>query len=274
SPATANASGDTRICGIVLAFSPWYNVTIGPLTIRQEPGLFIPGQSLVAPGVNICLTAKFNAFGNLTTGSSFAEAPGTLQIRIPTYTHGTENGEDTVFGLDTPLVLNVQQPIPAGVSVTPFNESIATLFSGVGGNTLQVYSSTAPNSVTRALSCNDSVWDIVFAIGTSGATEGDMVTLSLQRADGSGQIVLAMFTVQGGNLVVSQLASDVDLRSIMGRHFALGSLVPLQTTPSGELRTDSLLLVLNMGSARLMECLQFVEEIKRASGAGKTSLIV
>jgi hypothetical protein len=122
---TPNAGLKTTVCGIVSEWKPNQSIGIGGSRLRLQPWEVMNGQQLIAPGVNICLSPVYNGLGRVTGSSTVTFAPGTLPILVPALVHGTKygpdytDGEEGVFRLPHPFVLNVQTPIPAGVSVSP-----------------------------------------------------------------------------------------------------------------------------------------------------------
>jgi hypothetical protein len=273
SAVTANA-GATKICGIVNAFEPFLSLEIGGAKLRLVPGTWLQGQSLVAPGVNLCLTPVYDGQGNLISGSAVTEAPNTAQVRIPALVHGrllSDNSED-IFRLPQPFVLNVPQPVPATASVSPVTGYFYTPYPGFKQQGIYQFSYSTPNSAVRAYSCGESLWDLFFQIKANQDTVDDMVTLSLQKPDGSGSFVVAMFTTQSNGVVLTQLASDVKLFAFAQGEVKVGTLVPFHGD-TVERQTQTLTLVFSPNSARLMECLQYCVEIKRGAWAGTTSVI-
>lgn len=273
---TANA-GATQICGIVNAFNPYMSIEIGGAKLRLVVGTFIQGQTIIAPGVNICLTPVYDGSGLLTFGTSAVEAPNTLPIRVPALVHGFSGPNEVadVFQLPAPFVLNVQTPIPATATVTPLSGLFYTPYSAFKQKGIYEFSYSTPNSAVRATTCADSLWDLFFQIRSRDDVVDDMVTLSLQKPDGSGSFVVAMFIVaaEARGVILTQVAPDVQLYAF-GHAGALkvGDLIPFFGDATGR-TTPTITAIFSMNSARLKECLQYVVELKRSAWPGTISIV-
>ncbi|MEP7339276.1 MAG: SdrD B-like domain-containing protein, partial [Acidobacteriota bacterium] len=105
--------------------------------------------------------------------------------------------------------------------------------------------------------------------------EGDMVTVKLLNSDKSVAQQIAMFTIQGGGALLTQLNPDVKLNASLMSTKGLGYFAPfmLYAGASG-LRTVPLALVFDPSSKALNGCFQLAVEIKRASGAGTTTVVI
>lgn len=269
-----NAGQPTKICGVVASFKPYEFLQIGGAKLQLVVGTAIQNQNLIAPGVNICLTPVYDGSGNLIAGTSASEAPNTVQVRIPALVHGTllSNGTEDIFRLPNPFVLNVPQPVPATATVTLQNGYFYTPYPGFKPQGIYAFSYSTPNSTARAVSCGESLWDLFFQIRANFDTVDDMVTLYLQKPDGSGQIVVAMFVVQSEGVKLTQLASDVRLYALGQGELKVGSVVPFFGN-TAERTTQTITAIFSPNSPRLKECLQYVAEIKRDAWFGITSII-
>lgn len=274
---TANA-GPTQICGIVNAFDPYISIQIGGAKLKLVIGTWIQGQTIIAPGINVCLTPVYEGSGLLTFGTAVVEAPNTLPIRVPALVHGRLNRDDSVediFQLPTPFVLNVQTPIPATATVTPVGGYFYTPYSAFKQKGIYEFAYSTPNSAVRATTCADSLWDLFFQIRSQDDVVDDMVTLSLQKPDGSGSFVVAMFQVaaEAKGVILTQLAPDVQLFSYNhpGPH-KVGDLIPFLGHGTGR-TTPTITAIFSMNSPRLKECLQYVVELKRSAWQGTISIV-
>jgi|GEM_PF-4599607 len=159
---------------------------------------------------------------------------------------------------------------------TPANSGVQTVTApgntvgGINGVTSGGLSVSTPNSMTQAVSCQDSFWDINFVIRKSGATVGDKVTLFLQNADGTNRVNLVLFTVQSGGAQVTQLNPTIFLflndRNATSGQVNQGDVIPFVNNQTG-------LLTIALNQA-LMSCRQLGFEIMRAGGTGTTSVIM
>lgn len=275
-------SGPVSLCGFITAHTPGYwgggSITIGGQTFPIAPGTQLQGQVMV--GAYACLTPVI-ANGQLVNGSTITiSAPqqagftAAALVEGTTGIYGPPNGVD-LFLLPAPVVFNVKSPAPAGTSIFPVNSSTFGTIHLLEGTKAQGMTLSTPNSSVRAESCTDSFWDVVFHIASMGATDGDMVTFSLQNPNGSGSQVIAMLTLKNGGAELTQLHKDITLLwSSQPR--PLGSFFPFYI-PGGAAgnRSPELALVFSQSpTTSLNGCSQLVTEIKRASGEGKTSVVV
>ena len=273
----------SSICGFVTAFSRSLggvrgSITIGGTTFRILEGLQLPGQEQAMPGAYVCLTPVLSngllVFGTTINGTH----QSSLQFTSPSIVNGT-TGDGPTQGVDQfllpqPTVFTINSPAPDGTTVFTANAANFGAFPALQGTRVQGMMLSTPNSTVQALTCTDSFWDVFFQIATTGATEGDMVTFSLQNVDGSKSQIVAMFTLENGAAKLTQLHKDVSL--YWGpQSRPVGYSIPL-FIPAGSsgLKTPELVLALSPSSASLNGCFQLVAEIKRASGDGKTSLAV
>lgn len=196
--------------------------------------------------------------------------PACPTFSVPLVTHGIEVSGDH-FLLSDQLGFTVVSPADAGVQSFPVGGAD---IGGINNTIARGLSIFTPNKTVTALSCLENLWDINFAIRTSGATDGDRINVFVQNPDGSNKIVVATFTVQNGGLFVSNLDSRV--RLFLGDRFAVngqqgnGSFIPLNNNGSG---FQSGLLTIPF-SAALMNCSLAGFEITRASGMGTTAVVI
>ncbi|MFN0086787.1 MAG: SdrD B-like domain-containing protein [Blastocatellia bacterium] len=275
-------SGPVSLCGYITAYTAGYwgpgSITIGGQTFPIAPGARLQGQAVV--GAYACLTPVIQ-YGQLVDGStitsSLPQQPGFNVAAIvegTTGIYGPPHGVDN-FLLPAPIVFNVKSPAPAGTSIFPVNPAtFGTLYLTEGTKASGMMLST-PNATARAESCADSFWDGVFHLASMGATDGDMVTFSLQNPNGTGSRVLAMFTLRNGGAELTQLHKDITLLwSSQARQ--VGAFFPFYI-PAGSAgnRSGELAMVFSQSpTTQLNGCFQLVSEIKRASGAGKTSVVM
>jgi hypothetical protein len=267
------------VCGLVTDFSKAVggtagSVTIGGAKIRIAPGLYLAGQDLVAPGSNSCLIPS--ATGELAgAGSYFIPSPSPKQVRIPTTLRGRTfgaNPQDDFFNLADPTILTFDSDqvfvFPAGPQT--FGRTLGSEYPKVEG-----FSYSVPNSTLRAISCTESLWDIVMELASNGVTEGDMVTLNLLNTNKEVAQQLAMFTVQNGGALVSKLHPDVKLlanaQETKGAGYVAQFLIPAGNSGT---RTYPLALVLSTSSPAFMGCFQIAVEVKRGSQLGTTTVVI
>ncbi len=276
-------SGSNFVCGFVTNFSPSLggvrgSITIGGVTFQIAAGLRLTGQELVAPGAFVCLFPVTSG-GLLTHGTLITQPPsGPLQFSAAAIVNGRlfgTDGETDQFLLPSPAIFTVAPPTPPGTTVFPVNTSTFGPFYPLEGTRIQGLMLSTPNSTVRALTCVDSFWDVSFAIGAAGVTEGDMVTFYLQNLDGTNSQTLAMFTIKAGTAEPTQIHPNVVYfhnGSLVSRRFA----APIAThAASAGLRTALLTLAISPSPAFPMSgCSQLVAEIKRGAGEGKTSLVI
>lgn len=240
--------------------------------------------TIMAGGLALCLTA----FMLRTPETATAQTPaGCIQFGAPLVTHGfltgagLPNGDQFLLG--SSLGFTVVSPSTQGGSKFTVNAATFGSNPGFAGTTLEGLASSTPSSLVRAISCLDNYWDLNFYLATTGATEGDMVTIFLQNPDGTKTIQLAMFTITGGNAKLTALNSDVSLH--LNDRFARGSnamrldfnnLAPFsQAAGSAGKSTQLLTIAFSMSpNAAVMGCFQLGIDIKRAAGAGTTSVVI
>jgi hypothetical protein len=269
--------GLPQVCGIVTKFSASVggvngSVTIGGANIRLAQGTYFSGQDQVAPGSNSCLIPA--GFGDLAgAGSFFIQNSSPKQVRVPALVRGqTFDSQEDTFYLPEPTILTLDSDQASVFTVG--QNTFGKVFSS-DHRKVEGFSYSTPNSKLQAVSCNESFWDIEFEIAGSGTTEGDMVTISLLNSDKSVAQQIAMFTIQGGGALLTQLHPDVKLNASLMSTKGAGYFAPfiLSAGASG-LRTVPLALVFDPSSKSLNGCFQLAVEIKRAGGAGTTTVVI
>lgn len=156
-----------------------------------------------------------------------------------------------------------------------FSVTDATIGGNPGfmGVTSLGFAASSPNTTARIISCLDSFRQIDLVLTAKDVTEGDEVRLFLQKADGSGQAVLAVFKFEGGSFKVTQINPDLSVFANGNIPASVGTVIPL-TTPLGDsLRTDKITLKLSQASP-LADCFQLAIDVTRAGGVGTTSVVV
>ena len=136
------------------------------------------------------------------------------------------------------------------------------------------FAATTPSATATAVSCLDSIWDINFAIASTGATAGDVINLYFQQADGSGRRDIIQLTVQPGNAtaVVTGLLAGVTLDAAGHKPAPIGTVVPfVEAAGTAGQRTELMTVALPMNGS-IPNCNQLVAEIKRAGGVGTTTV--
>ncbi len=266
-----------QICGFVSNFSPSLggvkgSITIGGVTMGIYPGISLSGQDQVSVGSNTCLVPVEFA-GLAGPGSFFVQ--NTAQIRVPTIVHGRTfgpNSQDDTFPLPDPtvLTLNSSQASVFNVNQQNFGKLLSNQQPKIQG-----FSLSAPNSTVQAVSCTDSLWDIELEIASNGATTGDMVTVSLLNPDRSLAQQIAMFTIENGGAMLSQLHSDVKMNFNGMATKGAGYFSPfIVNAGSSGVRTPSLALAFSPNSQSLNGCFLLAVSIKRANGTGTTSVVL
>lgn len=211
-----------------------------------------------------------------------AQAGGTVcvQATAPLVTHGTTaippllpNGD---FFLLSGGLNFVASSAPAGATagvVTAANfgglPSTAGNF-GFTGTSVPFFANSTPNSTLSAVSCVDNLWDINFAIATTGSTTGDVVLVSLVSPGGA-VTNLVQFTINGNNAQLTGLISSgatVFNNNILANTASLnpGDNIGLGT-PAGTagMRTNQITIAL---SPATMGCNRVRFDIIRPAGAG------
>ncbi len=271
--------GLPQVCGIVTNYSAslggvYGAVTIGGAKLRLAQGTYFSGQDQVAPGSNSCLIPVGLGDG-VGAGSFFMQNSSPKQIRIPAIvrgqTFGADPQEDT-FNLPVPVILTLDsdQASVFAVSQNTFGKTLSSDHGRVEG-----VSYSTPNSTLQAVSCNESFWDVDLELAGSGTTDGDMVTINLLNADKTVAQQLAMFTIQNGGALLTNLHPDVKLNYIGMSTKGAGFFAPfLIGAGTSGLRTASLALALSQSSRAFNGCYQLAVEIKRGSGAGTTTVVL
>jgi hypothetical protein len=278
---SAPATATPQVCGFVSAFAPPLGgvnggVNIGGAQIRLLEGIFFQGQNLLTPGTNACLypLAVFN--NTVYPGSFFGLNNVARQVRVPTQVRGTLfSGAQDNFAIGEPTVLTLDSLLNKfQANQNTFNWQTPNAVAP-----LEAFSLSTPNQIAQAVSCTEKPWDIVFHVASSGNTDGDMVTFKLLNADRTMARQIAMFTIgtrpgQGRGALLTQLHPDVKLGyggHDQGQGFFAPFWIPAGT--SGQ-RTLPLVLVFSPTSQDLHGCFQLAVEIKRAGGAGTTSVLL
>lgn len=273
----STSSNQTQVCGLVTAFTPATGgtngfVNIGGAKISIAQATFLAGQDKVSPGSNTCLY-PVTAGELVVAGSNFAQASSPKQVRIPVVVNSlTMSGEEDLFRLKEPMILSLDndQANVFAVNQTTYGRIVYNDMPKLEG-----FSLTTPNSTAQAIACTESLWDAAFTIAGNGVTEGDMVTFKLLNADKSLAQQLAMFTIQNGGALLTSLHPDARAlyNGITTKGQGLFAPFLIGAGNSGG-RTLPLTLALSMNSKAFNGCFQFAVEIKRASGAGTTSVVL
>lgn len=271
--------GLPQVCGIVTNYSAslggiYGAVTIGGAKFRLAQGAYFSGQEQVAPGSNSCLIPTGSG-DVVNSGSFFMQNTSPKQVRIPAIvrgkTFGSDSQEDT-FNLPEPVILTLDSDQASVFSVgqNTFGKILSSDHHKVEGVTY-----ATPNSTLQAVSCNESFWDMDFELASSGSTDGDMVTINLLNADKTVAQQLAMFTFQNGGALLTNLHPDVKFNYIGMTTRGVGSFVPfIISAGTSGMRTASLALALSQSSKAFSGCYQLAFEIKRAGGAGSTTMVL
>lgn len=270
---TSVAAAVTQVCGFVTNFTPSLGssngaVTIGGAQLSLAQGTYFPGQERVYAGANVCLYPQ--VFGNqVLPGSAFVSgAPA--QVHVPTTVQGrTFSGQNDMFPLGQPFVLTLDP----GLNFFAANPASFNIGTGPGYQ-LEGFALSAPNAVAQAIACTESLWDVVFDVASLGATNGDMITFKLLRADRTFAEQLAMFTLQNGGVALTQVHANVRAGYASGQ-LGTGAVVPfLVSAGAAGTRTGPITLVLSTTAPAFNACFQLAVEIKRASGVGTTSVVL
>ncbi|MGE0885222.1 MAG: SdrD B-like domain-containing protein [Blastocatellales bacterium] len=264
-----------QICGYVTSFSPALggvkgSVTIGGVKFSIYPGISLSGQDQVSVGTNSCLVPVEFA-GMAGPGSFFTT--NTSLIRVPAIVHGRTFGpgsQDDTFWLPEPMVLTLSS---GQASVFTVNQQTFGKMLSNQQPKIQGFSLSVPNSTVQAVSCTESLWDAELEIASSGATDGDMVTVNLLNPDRSVAQQIAMFTVENGGVVLSQLHPDVKMTFNGMATKGVGYFSPfIVNAGASGVRTPTLALAFSPSSQTLNGCFQLAVGIKRSNGTGTTSV--
>lgn len=269
-----------QVCGIVTSFSPSLGgvtgaVTIGGAKFRIAPGLKLTGQEKVAPGANTCLVFSNVSTGDLAgAGSIFYQSSSPKQVRIAQVVHGTILGsgnQDDIFALPQPMILSLDNDQATVFTVGPqtFGRQLAAQAATVEG-----FSLSTANSAVQGVACTDSLWDGEMQIASSGATDGDTVTLNLLNPDKSVAQQLAVFSLANGGATLSALHPDVKVKLGGNDIKGIGQFMPFWIwAGSSGYRTSGITLALSPSSRSFNGCFQFAVEIKKANGNGPVSVV-
>lgn len=200
-----------------------------------------------------------------------------LPLSVPAVTHSLDaNGmnldQHVVQGQAVKFSVN-----STGAAFNVFNESGSNLGIGaIPGLATQGFSASTPDSTTTAESCTDAFWDVNFVVRGSCATLGDVITIYVQKANGTQRTPLVTLRSEGDGVTVIQLqsglgtvlaTSDRGLGSPAHR-VAVGAFIPFSA--AGGQQTP--LLTFNIPQS-LMDCRRLVAEIVRGSEQGTTSVV-
>jgi hypothetical protein len=185
-----------------------------------------------------------------------------------------------LFLLKQPLTMTITSSDAGGQSFTVNTETFGSLRfdnrTGLLNVTTQGLSLSTPNSVIRAISCNDSFRSVSFEIASTG-TAGDTVRLFRQDPNGGGVQELAVFTVQadGASIAATYLHPDAALflnnRLASGAgKFAANAVIALETATGNKGKRTGL-LTLALGDAQ-DGCFQLGIDLTRAGGDGSISV--
>lgn len=225
---------------------------------------------------------------NLTSSAAEpAQAAEFLKFDVPIVTHGFETTsglpDGDLFLLPKPMTMGISDP-PEGVKVFPVNiENFggdSEAIGGLPGVTPNVLAFSTRNSKVRALSCAEDIWDGNLLIATNGSTEGDTVRLFLEHPDGVAGPELALFTIKGQGVYVSelhpQLMMYVNNRYANGPMWKKGAYISFAAAAGlSGLRIDLLTLSWPMHYfSELQGCFRIGVEIARGDGQGTTSVVV
>jgi hypothetical protein len=224
---------------------------------------------------------------HLNSANEPAQAAEFLKFDVPAVTHGLERTESLpdgdVFLLPKPMTMAISAPSDS-VQVFPVNvdnfggdsETIGAL-PGVQAKGL---SFSGRNGKVTAMTCAESIWDGNILIASGGSSEGDTVRLFMQYPDGATGPELALFTVRGRGIYVSELHPHlmmyVNNRFANGPMWQRGTYIPFSAAAgaSGD-RTDLLTISWPMHHfSELQGCFRVGIEIARGNGQGSTTVVV
>lgn len=283
-----SANTSARLCGAVTAFTPATagaagRVVIGGISYAIAPGVTLGGEDLIQIGANLCLSPTFTGSGQLGNGSFVSASAGDCtQVEVPAVTKGFTSGQD-VFALPQPFFMTVTSDADATTNI--FNVSPATFGNtvvGLGGlPTLdpQGISFSTPNGKLNLLSCLDSLWDVAFVIAGTGATAGDMISITLTSAGGATTTVVG-FTIEAGGARLTTIHPGVrlflDNRQTSGTALSVGTLIPFANDAGAAGRRTGLLFlnVLMDPGAPFNDCFQLGVNLMRGPGVGTISLLI
>lgn len=230
----------------------------------------------------LCLSIGLSLRSSESVVSAQAGGSVCLQTAAPLVTHGFQTNGNLPNGdlFLLPQTLGfVTTTAPAGSTVNPLSGANFGANPGFIGVVAPVFSTSAPNSTLRAVSCVDNFWDINLSIGSLGTTTGDVVTLSLQNPVGGGISTLAQFTSTGSGARLTGLSTAITVfnnnilangpgQTTIGQEIGFS-----QNAGTSGLRTNQITLNFSMDpTSPLMGCFRLVLEIVRAGGAGTTSV--
>lgn len=214
-------------------------------------------------------------------------AADSLQLDVPAFVHGfaTAPGlpDGDLFLLPKPLQLMVTQE-PAStqsfaVSAESFGDAPETL-GALPGVPANGFSLATPGETARALVSAESIREGNLLLAATAGATGDTVRVFAQYGDGMGGQDLLRFTAEDEGYRLSDLHPHlklfVDNRFALGPDTKKGALLPFvdEAGPRGK-HTGLLTFALPLDSeSPLQGCFQLGIEIKRAQGAGTSSVVV
>jgi hypothetical protein len=233
-----------------------------------------------------CFALCLATFLTRTSENAAAQTTGCIQFSSPFVTHGFArtdafpNGDQFLVGES--LGFTVVSTTSGASKLTADNASFGGN-PGFPGTSPEGFTASTPNATVRALSCLSELWDINFHLATKGQTEGDMITLYLQNADGSKVVPILMFTIIGGKAVLTAIndaAGSVHLDDRLargGNQMSLNFINMAEfSVPAGAAgnRTPLLTIAFTMGpDSPVAGCWRVGADIKRGSGVGMTSIL-
>ncbi|MDX2029638.1 MAG: hypothetical protein SF339_03145 [Blastocatellia bacterium] len=207
-------------------------------------------------------------------------------MKVPAVTHGftttTHLPNGDLFLMSKPFEMAVSDA-PEGARVFPVNVENyggdAEYIGALSGTEPQGLALSARNTTVRAVSCVESIWDGNLMISSTMGTEGDTVRLALESLDGTAGPELALFTVRGAGVEVTELhphlMAFLNNRFAMGPSTHKGDFVPFSVSAGQNgSRTDLITLAWPMGfHSPLTGCFRVVAEISRGNTEGTTSVV-
>lgn len=216
-----------------------------------------------------------------------AKAAQFLRLNIPAVVHGFEKTnqlpDGDLFLLSEPLQMAISEA-PDEARVFPLSiESFGDAGEAIGalpGTAPQGMALSTPNSKMVAKTCAESIWDSNLMIAGTAGTIGDKVRVFLETTDGKEGPELALFTLAGNGVELTQLHPDLMLfvnnRYANGPSVEPGSFISyaVYAGQSG-LRTDLLTFAWPMkGMSELQGCFRIGIEISRGGDFGTTTVVV
>jgi hypothetical protein len=237
----------------------------------------------------VCLALLTNLSFRVPTTVD-AQAPAVcLNSTAPGFTFGVQKNvplpgggvlpDGDLFYLGSTIQFTTQSAGASFFTINPNSAANFGIYPGYANTTSLGFAATTPNATATAVSCLDSFWDIVFEIAGTGATVGDVITLSFQQPGGGGVVNIARFVVQANpqnpaqlGVRVDGLLAGADLSAVGHTPTLVGSFIPFEEAAGTAGQRTRLITIALPMNGTVADCNQLVVAVQRAAGVGTTSV--